>query len=787
MSLNRFSFVHTRRWFSILTVFTCLLVCGLSNPVSAQTGEVTIDHVVGSYSPGTIASGQDILFRLRAINNSGSSITGIQNGFRIYSPGGAQWAGTFADTLGGFGYSYFNLVCGITYYNDDGVSEDTVLFYGASFPEAGLPDGYNDIPFEIQLGPIDSTFIGESICIDSCFIPPAANWLWASTSLNFPPEWDGPHCYTIAEPYQPPDTLINLVQWTTAMGGNDHWYGIIPILQTWTAHSSLANALTYNSENGYLATITSSEENQFIYDNLLALGLEQTAINDIYFIGGANDTAFEWITGEPFTYTNWAPGEPDLFDAAMGIWGYGSPDKGLWTSLDIDTAFTNSTYLNYALIEFGEPTIIPSDVSLVLPSTEFSGGTEMTQQVVCESDQPLKGGTIPLAIPDDVEVVDINLTGYPIETWDYTFTYLKPDSGFIFVVMANSFGDTIPAGSIPLFEITFRSLNDDCDNAAATRWDTTLYDDPARRLTFVDLTASPVQPAFDIHRDSVLLPPMIPGDANNDMMTDIMDILYVVDFMFDGGPPPPILNSIDVNGDCLGPDIADLIYLVDYQFVFGPAPKCGCVTASAKPVYPTIDDVRLSTVTEDGVTRLVLNSSIVLRGVQFDLDVTSVENLQVSLPEGLEIVSGHENNNFRGAILDMNGSQTIPAGAYTLFTLPGEIRINSALIADGKNQTFLPRLKGTESILPQGYILKQNYPNPFNPTTKISFDLPRPGQVRLSIYNIRGQLVSVLLDEWLEAGEHDINFDATELSSGIYLYRLNSDSFTDTKKMMLLK
>jgi hypothetical protein len=89
--------------------------------------------------------------------------------------------------------------------------------------------------------------------------------------------------------------------------------------------------------------------------------------------------------------------------------------------------------------------------------------------------------------------------------------------------------------------------------------------------------------------------------------------------------------------------------------------------------------------------------------------------------------------------------------------------------------------------VPKAYKLNQNYPNPFNPTTKISFDIPKSNFTTLKIYNTLGELVSTLVDGNLEAGTHAYDFNASSLASGIYYYRLESGSFTETQKMSLIK
>ncbi|MCW8811479.1 MAG: YCF48-related protein [Ignavibacteriaceae bacterium] len=83
--------------------------------------------------------------------------------------------------------------------------------------------------------------------------------------------------------------------------------------------------------------------------------------------------------------------------------------------------------------------------------------------------------------------------------------------------------------------------------------------------------------------------------------------------------------------------------------------------------------------------------------------------------------------------------------------------------------------------------LSQNYPNPFNPSTTIQYSIPESGNVKLEVYNSLGEEVSVLVDEYKEAGNYKINFNAGELSSGIYFYKLTTNNYSSIKKMILLK
>ncbi|MBD3402733.1 T9SS type A sorting domain-containing protein, partial [candidate division GN15 bacterium] len=94
--------------------------------------------------------------------------------------------------------------------------------------------------------------------------------------------------------------------------------------------------------------------------------------------------------------------------------------------------------------------------------------------------------------------------------------------------------------------------------------------------------------------------------------------------------------------------------------------------------------------------------------------------------------------------------------------------------------------------LPLGFELQQNYPNPFNPTTTIEFSLPSQSRVRLDVYNVLGQRVNTLVDKELSAGSYAVEWNGrnnagTPVATGVYFYRLTTDEYTSSKKMLLLK
>jgi hypothetical protein len=91
------------------------------------------------------------------------------------------------------------------------------------------------------------------------------------------------------------------------------------------------------------------------------------------------------------------------------------------------------------------------------------------------------------------------------------------------------------------------------------------------------------------------------------------------------------------------------------------------------------------------------------------------------------------------------------------------------------------------SLQPETFSLKQNYPNPFNPTTTISFNVPQKSFVTLKVFDALGKEVAVLASEELPAGAYARHWNASDMPSGIYFYRLQAESFTATRKLVLLK
>ena len=108
---------------------------------------------------------------------------------------------------------------------------------------------------------------------------------------------------------------------------------------------------------------------------------------------------------------------------------------------------------------------------------------------------------------------------------------------------------------------------------------------------------------------------------------------------------------------------------------------------------------------------------------------------------------------------------------------------------DNALEYFFPKTVGvaSEDEIPTSFSLAQNYPNPFNPSTTITYSLPQAENVKLIIYNLLGEQVDILVNEYQQAGKYQLSFDAANLPSGIYIYNIAAGGFMETKKMLLLK
>lgn len=308
------------------------------------------------------------------------------------------------------------------------------------------------------------------------------------------------------------------------------------------------------------------------------------------------------------------------------------------------------------------------------------------------------------------------------------------------------------------------------------------------------------------------------GDVDGDLSIDpnISDLVFLVNFMFQGGPEPPVMEATDVN--CTGggtPDISDLVYLVSYMFQSGPdlnCPPCkGTSVGSTDQIIAGTCDI-IPVALEEGRYRfdLATDLKIDLGGLQqvytYDPNVVAIDSVvSGAVGDGIEIFSHAEAGTVTIGMLDTEGEHAIEAGQTDLLRIychlldpevaPDDVLDHSMTkAADRKAQPVSLQVTSDKKsdMLPRTYALHHNYPNPFNPSTTIKFDLPRPGHVTLEVYNLLGQRVTTLVDGNLEAGYHQVRWDGTNhqggvVASGVYFYKIQADGFARSRKMVLLK
>ena len=269
-----------------------------------------------------------------------------------------------------------------------------------------------------------------------------------------------------------------------------------------------------------------------------------------------------------------------------------------------------------------------------------------------------------------------------------------------------------------------------------------------------------------------------PGDLNlNDIPYEIADAVLYTNYFLYGlaalDPNPTYrqaqIAASDCNQDGTPLSVGDLVYLL--RVVVGdalPFPKLTPFTATAQVA---VQNGTLSTTSSDAIGAMYLTYNI-----EGAVSVKSNTSMMVDYAERdgklhVLVWSGLDNK-----------TNAIPYGTNELLTVTGA-ELNSVEVADYYGN--LMNVRVAKSALPTEFALSQNTPNPFNPLTKIGFDLPVSADWKLDIYNINGQLVQSY--NGTNIGHVDVSWDAANTASGIYFYKLTAGSFTETKKMVLMK
>jgi hypothetical protein len=493
-------------------------------------------------------------------------------------------------------------------------------------------------------------------------------------------------------------------------------------------------------------------------------------------------------------------------------------DLLLWTSTKtIDPANATNTYLCIEGQSYNGPARLDNLLVTGVPDTLRIGRPAYQSQILpacvrvpvyLYNYRPTAAGRFPLTYDWDSDPDSVSFVNTRLEGMDVLLANIDPTENVIDVMFVADFGPgylpPVDASSadIPMFWV-YLSLDCDLHGMSLSPPETTTVCavEDCFGVRTVDTYALISVP--EVVSNSLLVKRYMPGDVNASGNRDIDDIVYLIHYVFTGGPEPAMCLMVgDCNGDC-SIDIDDIMWLIDFIFRAGPLPVDGCSVKSslAKASIGTADIIVASwrKAGRSG-TSLYLDADRDVRGLQLEFETHGdVANLSVSSTlEGVQLFSGWVDGRFKVGLLDVQGQALIPAGKNDIVTFSytgeGDVElVKTIAVAKGGGHLDVTVSKdASTATLPIDFSLDQNHPNPFNPSTEISFSLPVASNVRLDVFNIMGQTVATLVNGNLQAGKHSVVWNGKSsagetAASGVYFYKIEAAGFTDVKKMLLMK
>ena len=277
---------------------------------------------------------------------------------------------------------------------------------------------------------------------------------------------------------------------------------------------------------------------------------------------------------------------------------------------------------------------------------------------------------------------------------------------------------------------------------------------------------------FDNDNDSNPDPECPAGDIDQDGFVDVTDIIRVVNIIINSGFPPSETEicSADVNSDDQI-NVLDVLILIN---VIIDAPRQRSSVIPEAKVILEKNEMNIST-----------NSKV--KGIQFE--VISSGNLEFNDDLEMDISYNKIEDRHYGLIYSLEGNY-IDLELFNLFNLDAPFILKEIIIANNLNQKIENVI--LNDYVPSVFKLNQNYPNPFNPITNIDFIINQDSDIKLTIHDIAGNLVKTLVDKKMNQGSYSYTWNGNNdsgfpVSSGIYIYTLQSSNFLDSKRMILLK
>ncbi|MFN3871907.1 MAG: T9SS type A sorting domain-containing protein [Ignavibacterium sp.] len=302
------------------------------------------------------------------------------------------------------------------------------------------------------------------------------------------------------------------------------------------------------------------------------------------------------------------------------------------------------------------------------------------------------------------------------------------------------------------------------------------------------------------------------GDVNGDGCLDILDILLVVDH---------IIGRDSLEGEAfLRADLAPWIYgtpepnpdgvvnvqdlsLLQNIILTGVYPNgteinaCSFIITGPAGGHSNINLQTNIFISKKGIT-LYLDTDIEVRGVQAEFSNTG--NYSGDIKINTSLGQGHyysSDNKLRVLLYDRAGMKTLSSGNNFLANIPfpvenpENVTVDKIILISSNNERLLDNkleIKYQDPPpLPLEFNLYQNFPNPFNPGTRIAYSIPRDEMVTIKIFDLLGNEIQTLVNEFQTQNYYEINFNAENLSSGIYFYQMKAGEFVQTKKMILLR
>lgn len=283
------------------------------------------------------------------------------------------------------------------------------------------------------------------------------------------------------------------------------------------------------------------------------------------------------------------------------------------------------------------------------------------------------------------------------------------------------------------------------------------------------------------------------GDVTNDKTISTLDATYILRHTVYLSPQFPLTEQDSVAADITGNgDISALdasrilqyeVNIIDDLGCGGALPKTETEATSADWEIVSLDDQQVE---------------IEIDASAFQTDIYSAE-FKLQIPEGIHFkkLSGVPDNwlrvsNVRREQLSISAFGTsMLENKKILLSLSREEGVENSSSIKGTLQLNESKAKELPELnvesAPREFDLKQNYPNPFNPTTNIVYQVPKTANVQLIIFNMLGQKVAELVHKKQEPGSYSVEWDASSMSSGVYIYQLRTEKITFTKKMLLIK